>query len=750
MSLSSDHSRKSANPLSDLIASPSTISSASLFQLSQRELSRHLPASTSPRATFSIYIRWLAVHRQRPSSRTEHWSNTIMHWCQSLKGKGFGVGEVVEGMEEWKREVRGRKERGEERSDRKMPGEEEIRRAFEEDPKAQGERKAERERMGDSYRSESRLDGYSRKTDRRGEDGRRVDRERDSRREALEESWKERVRERKYAEQTKFDGPPPPNYVCNRCNIPGHHLQVCPTNLDPSYDQPPDENYTCEICHKRGSHFKSLCPQNTDPYSIIQKRKAGGTVKLIRGGSSQRDEWERESRAHRERERERHARQERRSEGRLTAHSSSSSARNTPTSGKKKELIDKVQEIEDKTERLFCEESDDIGDMIRENTAQRSSDSKRSTPINDTTSIDSPTSNTIHAKKKVRRESEDLNPQSRNSQMHEQFKTPPQHSSHDLENLEQGSDTNVITYADHSSNQSRKSTPSIGFALRPIGLSPGSMISDNESSDGMDIDELISRPHKEYSPFVQNLMRKRPEMNEVVNIVKKRKTARGMWMEADNARRGQPKTRSPSVREYGRLTPVAHDEVMKIQYDGACDDFDYDQTQDQTMTSAEQEVFPNANFAPTHSRIQTSGQFHFQEHAMASTNPNPNTNSENPSTEVTTRSVHFHSQQENGQPTSTDPFRGYAAQQRPNAEQVRIGRAQNPNSRPAKSQALKDFSTNFKLNTPLPQDLVSILAKDSEKQKEIQDKSKRDVEGAKSWSVNGNVGSEAGLATQNN
>ena len=30
---------------------------------------------------------------------------------------------------------------------------------------------------------------------------------------------------------------PPPNYVCFRCNTPGHYIQCCPTNGDPKFDQ---------------------------------------------------------------------------------------------------------------------------------------------------------------------------------------------------------------------------------------------------------------------------------------------------------------------------------------------------------------------------------------------------------------------------------------------------------------------------------------------------------------------------------
>lgn len=44
---------------------------------------------------------------------------------------------------------------------------------------------------------------------------------------------------------------------------------------------------------------------------------------------------------------------------------------------------------------------------------------------------------------------------------------------------------------------------------------------------------------------------------------------------------------------------------------------------------------------------------------------------------------------------------------------------------------LKKFADSFKLNTPVPSDLVSIIAKDPAKQKEIQEKAKRNAEEAK-------------------
>ena len=75
----------------------------------------------------------------------------------------------------------------------------------------------------------------------------------------------------------------------------GHFLQVCPTNLDPTFDLPPNKTYQCPICRKWGKHYSSLCPMNEDPFSIIQKRKALGIV--TPGDSKSRDgrilkEWE--------------------------------------------------------------------------------------------------------------------------------------------------------------------------------------------------------------------------------------------------------------------------------------------------------------------------------------------------------------------------------------------------------------------------------------------------------------------------
>jgi len=149
-----------------------------------------------------------------------------MHWCQSLASKGFGVRQVVEEVRRWKRDRERWKTEVEMEREMKrgrlMPSESEVRKAFEDDPKALGERKSyrnrekERDRIGDLYRPES----SSRRDADPRERHRREDRERDSWSEMWEDSRQESPRSRKFDEQAKFDGPPPRNYVCNRCELP--------------------------------------------------------------------------------------------------------------------------------------------------------------------------------------------------------------------------------------------------------------------------------------------------------------------------------------------------------------------------------------------------------------------------------------------------------------------------------------------------------------------------------------------------
>lgn len=71
-------------------------------------------------------------------------------------------------------------------------------------------------------------------------------------------------------------------------------------------------------------------------------------------------------------------------------------------------------------------------------------------------------------------------------------------------------------------------------------------------------------------------------------------------------------------------------------------------------------------------------------------------------------------------------FKTFASQQRDHAQKVRSSKARA--DKEVKLTELKKFANSFKLSTPVPTDLVSIIAKDPSKQKEIQAKAIRNAE----------------------
>ncbi|KAI1810105.1 hypothetical protein GGS20DRAFT_589877 [Poronia punctata] len=71
--------------------------------------------------------------------------------------------------------------------------------------------------------------------------------------------------------------PPPTNYLCKRCNEPGHWIQLCPTNIDPDFDLAPCDYY-CKLCGRRDAHFSAFCPQNSHELSLAQRRKRTSLV----------------------------------------------------------------------------------------------------------------------------------------------------------------------------------------------------------------------------------------------------------------------------------------------------------------------------------------------------------------------------------------------------------------------------------------------------------------------------------------
>lgn len=88
----------------------------------------------------------------------------------------------------------------------------------------------------------------------------------------------------------------------------------------------------------------------------------------------------------------------------------------------------------------------------------------------------------------------------------------------------------------------------------------------------------------------------------------------------------------------------------------------------------------------------------------------------------------------NNVPSATDTvevdvlkeFKNFASQQRINAEKARTTKARQ--DKETKLADLKKFADSFKLSTPVPTDLVPIIAKDPSKQKEIQAKAIKNAE----------------------
>lgn len=80
----------------------------------------------------------------------------------------------------------------------------------------------------------------------------------------------------------------------------------------------------------------------------------------------------------------------------------------------------------------------------------------------------------------------------------------------------------------------------------------------------------------------------------------------------------------------------------------------------------------------------------------------------------------------NEQPDVRDAFQKFAHHQKNQIVEERRKRANQDKA--IKLNDLKKFSTNFKLHTPVPKDLVPILAKDTAKQHEIVEKAQREAE----------------------
>ena len=178
-----------------LQSAPDSVPDSTLLNISLSTFSRNCKGPS--RTTMSNFLRWLETHRQHPSKLTPVWSDTILQWSQALRTLGFRESEIVSEVNKWK-EVNGPFKSSNKRYTRYPPMPADIKRAFRD---IQASPSKVRDRMGDSYR----------------------------RLESMKEEMYDYSRPSEINHPSNFEGPPPKNYICNRCGKKGDLLVQCDT-----------------------------------------------------------------------------------------------------------------------------------------------------------------------------------------------------------------------------------------------------------------------------------------------------------------------------------------------------------------------------------------------------------------------------------------------------------------------------------------------------------------------------------------
>ena len=191
-----------------LILNPDSMSTDELFHLSLHSLSKGLPHATSSRRTLAIYLRWLQEHCQHPSSLTQSWENTLLHWTQSLHSRGFRESEITGAVEDWQEgnlrfAIEGRPQI------RKR----DVRRAFDQINMGKKEERRDRDRH-----VEDKVERFAGDSWRPSEDSYRPS---GVIRSAQTTPSGRGKNEFKRKLQENFEQPPPPGYICNRCGKKG-------------------------------------------------------------------------------------------------------------------------------------------------------------------------------------------------------------------------------------------------------------------------------------------------------------------------------------------------------------------------------------------------------------------------------------------------------------------------------------------------------------------------------------------------
>jgi hypothetical protein len=230
----------------------------------------------------------------------------------------------------------------------------------------------------------------------------------------------------------------------------------------------------------------------------------------------------------------------------------------SPKLSKQEEIAEKLQELGYLKRRLLLEESVNPDEFMNPTSPKHISERERkrvrfqesSNNADISLGDRSPTQNTLHAQKLDRFKVDER------QSLHKDMEMARSGNRHDpswgrlspLQWEDGDVDTEMATTKPFSrawtpstsvEEGNRSSTDSMDYVFRPAGTSQDTVINHDEidvdSSDNMEVDEL-SRKEKTYSDFIRELLRRRPEMSETVNVIKRRPTAVDMWKEEDRRR----------------------------------------------------------------------------------------------------------------------------------------------------------------------------------------------------------------------
>jgi hypothetical protein len=319
---------------------------------------------------------------------------------------------------------------------------------------------------------------------------------------------------------------------------------MCPTNLDPAYDKSPDKYYKCRVCQRAGKHYTSLCPSNTDPESITQKRKALQDQKDTesRDGREDRgdliDGWTREGD----------------NSGKLNAtpdHEKAQKSRDAFASLNNASRTGVTSHMDLERARILGWDSisvDEDGDLVatrtnttmtRVPTSPRNGPSRTGSLSNSTTKLSSLSfdrrQNGERSRKRVRFDNND-DEQDTGYRATDNYPR----SDHEIK-LDLSSEDEDVSDVAIRTGDEPKAKGVFGFKMNSAMEQVVTQV-DEVSSDEDDI-PILAPPIKEYRPFVAQLMAIHPQLNDAVNAPPRRSTALEMWNKDEDRRKSLYGTR---------------------------------------------------------------------------------------------------------------------------------------------------------------------------------------------------------------